>query len=91
MGLWRVLLAAVLFIALSGFRAPDGEIISDGDPLSKVLEHLGQPVHVSDDAVRPIGSEWVKRETWTYKLDRETYYLTVEGGKRVAARWSRVQ
>lgn len=89
--MWRILMMTVLFVFLSGFRAPDGEIISEGDPVSKVLEHLGQPLHVSEDAVRQIGSDWVKRETWTYKLERETYYLTVEGGKLVGARWSRVQ
>lgn len=87
----RIVVAALLFVFLSGFRAPDGEIISEGDPVSKVVEHLGQPVYVSQDAVRVIGNEYVKRETWTYKLERETYYLTMEGGKLAGVRWSRVQ
>lgn len=87
----RIMLLAALMLFLCGFRAPDGEIISEGDPVSKVVEHLGQPLYVSQDAVRVIGSDIFKRETWTYKLEGVTYYLTIEAGKVTEARWSRVR
>jgi hypothetical protein len=87
MGKFLALLA--LAMTLCGFRAPDGEIISDGDEESKIVRHLGRPQYISDDGLILIGNAYVKRETWTYQIGAETYYLTMEGGKMISSRWTR--
>lgn len=85
----RFIALIALASALCGFRAPDGDIISDGDEESKVVEHLGRPQYISTESIAGTGNVYVKRETWTYKIGAETYYLTMEGGRLVSSRWTR--
>lgn len=82
-----VLLTAFLF--LTGFRAPNGEVISRGDPADKLLSSLGRPLMVTSQGVVQVGDAWVRREVWVYKVGGLTYRFTVEGGIVVSEDWKR--
>ena len=40
---FKILLIVSLFLALSGFRAPNGAIISKGDFIDKLIFNMGKP------------------------------------------------
>jgi hypothetical protein len=81
------LLAALL---LCGFRAPNGDIITEGDPEDKLLLDMGQPLtKTTQTAVNQFGIQYVTGQIWVYKLDKITYRFKVENGVITAIEWSR--
>lgn len=86
-----LLLAAVML--LSGFRAPNGNIISKGDLSDKLLINLGEPTIRTDLGLvqtRAFGGVfYIKREVWTYRIDQYNYRFIIENGQIVADHWLR--
>ena len=89
----KLLLLIVAVILLSGFRAPNGNIISKGDLSDKLIANLGQPTTRTD--LGPVqtrafgGVVYIKREVWHYKIDQYNYRFVIENGQIVADHWSR--
>lgn len=89
----KLLLLIVAVMLLSGFRAPNGNIISKGDLSDKLIANLGQPIARTD--LGPIqarafgGVVYIKREVWFYKIDQYNYRFVIENGQIVADHWSR--
>jgi len=88
-----VLVAMALIALLSGFRAPNGNIISKGDFSDKLLINMGEP-HIRTDLglvqTRALGGiMYIKRELWTYRIDDYNYRFVIENGRIVADHWTR--
>jgi hypothetical protein len=85
--------AVALVVLLSGFRAPNGNIISKGELADKLLINMGEP-HIRMDLglvqTRAFGGiMYIKREVWTYKIDDYSYRFIIENGRIVADHWTR--
>ncbi len=89
----KLLLILVAVMLLSGFRAPNGNIISKGDLSDKLLINLGEPIVRTDLGLvqtRAFGGIfYIKREVWTYRIDEYNYRFIIENGQIVADHWSR--
>ncbi|QOJ23948.1 MAG: hypothetical protein HRU78_10070 [Gammaproteobacteria bacterium] len=88
-----LLTAVALVMLLSGFRAPNGNIISKGDLADKLLINMGEP-HIRMDLglvqTRAFGGIiYIKREVWTYRIDDYNYRFIIENGQIVADHWTR--
>ena len=82
------LLATLIF--LSGFRAPNGDIISDFDPVDKLLLDMGQPlIRTPVMGTNKWGVQYVISETWVYQIDNLTYRFTIENGVITSIKWTR--
>ncbi|GKS68024.1 hypothetical protein W03_00280 [Nitrosomonas sp. PY1] len=82
--LWQILLILMLFISLSGFRAPNDAIISNGDFIDKLISNMGRP-HVKIN-LDPI---YNTREMWIYRIDEYNYRFTIINGRIAHFHWSR--
>jgi hypothetical protein len=87
----RTPLLIIAFVFLCGFRAPNGEIISDGDPADKLLLNLGNPLIKTNIGIVRQGNLYVTREVWTYQIGDITYRFTIEGGTIVSDEWTRMK
>lgn len=85
----KTVFLALAFLFLTGLRAPNGEIISSGDPADKLLSSLGRPSTVTSQGVVKVNGAWVRREVWIYRVNKITYRFTVEGGIVVNEEWTR--
>lgn len=88
-----VLVAMALIALLSGFCAPNGNIISKGDFSDKLLINMGEP-HIRTDLglvqTRAFGGiVYIKREVWTYRIEDYNYRFVIENGQIVADHWTR--
>jgi hypothetical protein len=68
-----VLVAMALVVLLSGFRTPNGNIISKGDFSDKLLINMGKSYIRTDLGLvqtRAFGGiMYIKREVWAYRID----------------------
>lgn len=89
----KLLLILLAVLLLTGFRAPNGNIISKGDFSDKLLINLGTPTVRTDLGLvqtRAFGGVvYIKREVWTYKIDQYNYRFIIENGQIVADHWTR--
>ncbi len=89
----RLLFLISAVMLLCGFRAPNGNIISKGDFLDKLLINLGESNVRTDLGLvqtRAFGGiVYMKREACTYKIDQYNYRFIIENGQIVADHWSR--
>lgn len=86
----KLLLLIITVICLSGFRAPNGNIISRGDLVDKLIVNLGEPytrIHLGTFLYR--GNIYITREAWTYRIGQYNHRFIVENGQIVADDWSR--
>ncbi|SDY36104.1 DUF2845 domain-containing protein [Nitrosomonas sp. Nm58] len=86
----KLLLLLATVICLSGFRAPNGNIISSGDLVDKLLANLGEPqarIHLGTFHYR--GNIYITREAWTYKIGQYNHRFIIQNGQIVADDWSR--
>lgn len=86
----KLLLLIAVVICLSGFRAPNGNIISNGDLVDKLIANLGEPrarIHLG--TFRYPGNIHITREAWTYRIGQYNHRFIVENGRIVADDWSR--
>ncbi len=91
--LFLLCVAVALVVLLSGFRAPNGNIISKGDLADKLLLNMGEP-HIRTDLgvvqTRAFGGIIsIKREVWTYRIEDYNYRFIIENGQIVADHWTR--
>lgn len=91
--LFKILLILSLFTLLSGFRAPNGAIISKGDFVDKLLVNLGEPKTRINLGLVPArvfgGLIYIQREMWLYRIDEYNYRFTIDNGQIVHDHWSR--
>ncbi|MFZ1852856.1 MAG: hypothetical protein WAU15_11690 [Nitrosomonas sp.] len=91
--LFKILLISLLFVLLSGFRAPNGVIISKGDFADKLILNLGQPRTRTNLGLVPVrvfgGLIYIQREMWLYRIDQYNYRFTIDNGQIVNDHWSR--
>lgn len=92
----KTLTLLTMVILLCGFRMPDGDIVTDGDPVDKLLTHMGQPLMKTPDGViteiNQVTGGYVTKvisEIWVYKIDKITYRFKIQGGVIDSITWSR--
>ncbi|MFW1676422.1 hypothetical protein ACFVYJ_01390 [Pontibacter sp. JAM-7] len=94
----RWIAAMALLISINAqaarFTAPDGTIVMEGQPVSKVLIHFGNPLNVNKQVVcgdqkRDYCARWVTIERWYYRLDGIYWTLVVAGGTVQKISWTR--
>ena len=89
----KLLVLVLATVLLCGFRAPNGNLISKGDLLDKLLINLGEP-HIRTDLgliqTRAFGGiMYIKREVWSYRIDDYNYRFVIQNGQIVDEHWSR--
>ena len=88
----KLLLFILIVVCLSGFRAPNGNLISRGDYVDKLLFNLGEPlsrIHISTIQLKTYyGFETITREIWTYRIGQYNQRFIVENNRIIADRWS---
>ena len=89
----KFLLILLAVMLLSGFRAPNGNIISKGDFSDKLLINLGEPNVRTDLGLvqtRAFGGiAYIKREVWLYRIGQYNHQFIIQNGQIVADHWSR--
>ena len=89
----KFLLILLAVMLLSGFRAPNGNIISKGDFSDKLLINLGEPNVRTDLGLVQTraygGIVYIKREVWLYRIGQYNHQLIIQNGQIVADHWSR--
>ena len=82
--LLQILLISILFISLSGFRAPNDAIISNGDFIDKLIFNMGkQHVKINMDPI------YNTREMWIYRIDEYNHRFIIINGQIAHYHWSR--
>ena len=89
----KLLVIVVMVIALCGFRAPNGNIISKGDLADKLILNMGEPHQRIDLGLLQTrafgGIVYIKREVWLYKIDDYNFRFVIENGQIVSDHWTR--
>lgn len=89
----KLLVCIVAVICLSGFRAPNGNLISKGDYVDKLLYNLGEPlsrIHIGTIHRKTyFGIESITREIRWYKINQYNYRFIIENNRIVADHWTR--
>lgn len=86
----KLLLLIAVVICLSGFRAPNGNIISRGDFVDKLIANLGEPqARIHLDTFHYRGRLYISREAWIYRIGQYNHRFIVENGRIVTEDWSR--
>ncbi len=89
--LLQILLILILFISLSGFRAPNDAIISNGDFIDKLIFNMGKPhVKINIGSIYNAAGGFIfQREMWIYRVDEYNHRFTIINGQIVHYHWSR--
>jgi len=88
---FKILLIVLLFLALSGFRAPNGAIISKGDFIDKLIFNMGKPhAKINMGSIyNASGAFFLQREMWVYRIDDYNFRFLIVNGQIINDHWSR--
>jgi len=88
---FKILLIVLLFLALSGFRAPNGAIISKGDFIDKLIFNMGDPhAKINMGSIyNASGGFIVQREIWVYRIEDYNFRFLIVNGQIHNDHWSR--
>ncbi|BBL72577.1 hypothetical protein [Methylogaea oryzae] len=86
----KLLLVATASFFLLGLRAPNGELIREGEPADKLLINLGRPLAITSGGLTLGGNTISDGQTWTYRIGDIIYRFAIDDGKIISERWDRV-
>ncbi len=85
-------ISLVLLLLLScqayALRLPNGQLLSSGDDLSKVYEHLGKPITKYKAKTRCGSGRTCSVTRMVYRFDGRKWFVDVRSGQVVNIEWT---
>lgn len=87
----QVILASLTLLlsqAANALRLPDGQLLSNGDDLSKVYEYLGKPITKYRAKVRCGSGRKCTATRMVYRFDERKWFIDVKNGEVINIEWT---
>ena len=85
------LLFSIVSMAHAGIRTPDGQLISTGHSVAKLIKYLGKPISKSSShgCLNRRCSKKGRIESWTYHYDKRIWTIRIANGVIIDTQWTR--
>ena len=89
--LYIALLFSTVSMAHAGIRTPDGQLISTGHSVAKLIKYLGKPISKSSSygCLNRRCSKKVRIESWIYDYDKRFWTIKIANGVIIDTEWTR--